>query len=269
MWLRSGYCLRFALFILAERSPATRYIYSHCEFIKSCLSLRSDFLCFRCAHAHHTYCLRLVCALPTFIWTAPDASQCTGERKRTRRAQKQNIQLIWNCVDKSFTLVPEQRTFSIGAERKFKFPNASMSPLSTILRFRSRTTPYSVCYSSGHGSISVRDISFFWLPAFGKRHTSKKVSHSFTRAQQCTHIIMFDRFILVLTFRVRCRRVFSLRSFHVHLNALEIRMHLFSFSFLQIMSRMCNDAVDLFYWNGMRAAGTPSKALHFTITRLR
>lgn len=163
-----------------------------------------------------------------YSWcSAPDASQCTGERKRTRRAQKQNIQLIWNCVDKSFTLVPEQRTFSMGAERKFKFPNASMSPLSTILRFRSRTTPYSVCYSSGHGSISVRDISFFWLPAFGKRHTSKKVSHSFTRAQQCTHIIMFDRFILVLTFRVRCRRVFSLRSFHVHLNALEIRMHFF------------------------------------------
>lgn len=171
--LRSGYCLRSTLFIFADRSPATWCIHSHCEFITFCLSLRSDFLGFRCAHAYHTYGLRLVCALPTFIKIFVVLG---SGRKPMHGRKKQNIQLIQNRINKSSTLVPEQRTFSIGAERKFKFPNASMSPLSTFLRFRSRTTPYSVCYSSGHGSISVRDISFFWLPAFGKSHKKKSVA---------------------------------------------------------------------------------------------
>lgn len=137
--------------------------------------------------------------------------------------------------------------------------------------FFTHNTPYSacvcVCCSSGHGSISVQDIFafFFWLQFLVRG--KKKVSHSFTTPHSSEHILLylivsfwFWLFVFAAAeFFSSCHRppFFTIRSFECFGDS-----YFYSLVLADLASRMCNDAVDLFYWNGMRAAGTPSKALH-------
>lgn len=105
-------------------------------------------------------------------------------------------------------------------------------------------------------NFSSNDICVFSLPYTVEKQHKKYCRVRYT-SEQCT-----DTLYLIISFW-----------FWLHVFAAE-QIFCFYFMFIWMLWRfflsfhlqraMCNDAVDLFYWNGMRAACTPSNTLQFT-----
>lgn len=181
--------------------------------------------------------------------------------------------------------MPEPRTFPLrGTRAKFKFQNASMSSSSSCV------DNFFGCFAAHHHIPAAMDqfqfmiflslsVFFVVLQLSGEPTTAgEKICRIRGLSAHCTgtHFtfrmrIMFDHFIWFWLFVFATAEFRFISSFFSSTN-MNIWM-LRRFHFFRILTRsgsthrVYNDAVDLFYWNGMRAASsTPSKTrTDFTI----
>lgn len=273
--------LRLTLFIFA-RDPCSHMI--HLFSLRNLyyrLSRRSDFCCFsRNAHAVHTFVVRNVdfhllgVSVSRTGRIAKPIRAHKSERARTHRIQKQNIQLIWNCINKSLALVPEQRTHLHTAQSEIQISecvDVAVVDNSSAFLYAQRHTICIQHHSSGHGSISAQEfLPFFFLLAavglYGREATARrKKCRIRCPSALCSQCIW--TFHLVLTSLARCRRFhFASCSFESFGDSI----------FFRVRRSVGCAMTPLIYFIEMACVQravccvcTPSKALQFTIHFLR